>query len=163
VTRRSGAASLLLLLVAAGGLALAPPARAADEGSATAFWTGIRQSIERNLGRPYVWGTSGLKSFDCSGFVWRVLADNGLLVKRTTARKYYMSLPRASGEKWRFGNIVFFDNLKHCGIVDGPDAFYHAQSSIGTNRSPLNAFWRAKVCGVRAVNLPPSVVAAGGE
>ena len=153
------------MLLLAGALALAPAAvrAAGDETPAPAsFWSGVRESIERNLGRPYVWGTSGLKSFDCSGFIWRVLADNGFLVKRTTARKYYMSLPRVTGEKWRFGNIVFFDNLKHCGIVDGPDAFYHAQTSIGTNRSPFNAFWRAKVCGVRAVN-PPVSAAAGGN
>jgi len=144
-------ARFLLLLALTPALAGAAVQDAPDR---TEFWTEFRQTIERHLGRPYVWGTSGLKSFDCSGFVWRILIDNGVLVKRTTARKYYMSLPRVAGDRWRFGNIVFFDNMKHCGIVDGPDAFYHAQSSVGTNRSPLSPFWRAKVCGVRAVALP---------
>src|SRR6266536_2613625 len=85
------------------------------------FWDGIKTAIQSHLGRPYVWGSDGLKSFDCSGFVWRVMYDNGILIKRTTARKLYMSLPAApAAEQWRPGNIVFFDDLRHCGIVEGP-------------------------------------------
>jgi cell wall-associated NlpC family hydrolase len=124
-------------------------ARAADGDD---FWNQVRSTIESHLGRPYVWGASGLKSFDCSGFVWRVLFENGVLIKRTTARKLYLSLPAAEhGKKLELGNIVFFDNLKHCGIVAGPNAFYHAESSIGTNLSKFDPYWRAKVCGVRRV------------
>jgi len=116
------------------------------------FWTRIHATVERNLGRPYVWGTSGLKSFDCSGFVWRVWADNGVPLKRTTARKMYFSLPKVSPkEQGNFGTIVFFDNMKHCGIVNSPRSFYHAQTSKGTNLSDFTPFWRAKVCGYRAI------------
>ena len=69
--------------------------------------------------------------------------ENGILTKRTTARKLYMMLPPVpESERWKFGTIVFFDDLKHVGIVDGRDAFYHAQVSLGTNRSPMNSFWR---------------------
>ena len=50
------------------------------------FVESIKSTIENHLGRPYVWGSSGLKSFDCSGFVWRVMYENGILLKRTTAR-----------------------------------------------------------------------------
>jgi len=108
--------------------------------------------VERHLGRPYVWGACGLKSFDCSGFVWRVMQENGVLVKRTTARKYYMSLPEvAEEERWNFGNIVFFSNLKHCGIVDTRETFYHAAVSTGTHRSRFDPFWRRKISGVRAM------------
>ena len=137
-----------VVLLAALALGAAPAAADAPDGG---FWERVREVIQSHLGRPYVWGATGLKGFDCSGFVWRVMLENGVRVKRTTARKLYMVLPRVPPrERWRFGNVVFFDNLRHCGIVDGPDTFYHAQTSRGTTRSHFDPFWRPKVVGVRA-------------
>jgi hypothetical protein len=49
------------------------------------------------------------------------------------------------------GNIVFFDNLSHCGIVNSRSDFYHAESSKGTNLSRFDPYWRSKVCGVRRI------------
>lgn len=141
-------ALLLLLLLQAG----APDQPAAAPGA----WPPPRPAIERHLGRPYVWGTSGLKSFDCSGFLWRLLLDNGVLTKRTTARKYYMSLPRVASRNQEYGyaTIVFFDNLKHVGIVNDQGGFYHAQSRVGTNLSRFDPYWRRKIAGFRSVRLP---------
>jgi len=122
----------------------------------------VQSVIERHLGRPYVWGSSGLKSFDCSGFVWRVMNENGIRIKRTTARKYFLTLPRVpDDERWRFGNIVFFSNLKHCGIVQTPETFYHAAVIAGTHVSRFTPFWRRKVSGVRA--MPGSAAPGAGE
>jgi cell wall-associated NlpC family hydrolase len=115
----------------------------------------MKSTIGKHLGRPYVWGASGMKSFDCSGFIWRVMSENGMLLKRTTARKFYMMLPPVPKEQqWTFGTLVFFDNLKHVGIVDSETEFYHAQSSIGTNKSQMNSFWRRKIYGFRQLPLP---------
>ncbi|HNY40411.1 MAG TPA: NlpC/P60 family protein [Bryobacteraceae bacterium] len=112
----------------------------------------IRASIDRNLRRPYVWGSSGLKSFDCSGFVFRVFEQSGLYMKRTTARKYYFAMtPASKQEESKFATIVFFDNLKHMGIVNDGKSFYHAQSSIGTNLSEYSPYWRRLVCGYRTM------------
>jgi cell wall-associated NlpC family hydrolase len=124
-------------------------------GEATGFWDGIKAAIQRNLARPYVWGASGLKSFDCSGFIWRVMYENGILLKRTTARKFYMTLPKATqAEQATFGTLVFFNDLKHVGIIDDATAFYHAQVSIGTNRSKMTPFWRQKIYGYRKLPSP---------
>lgn len=113
---------------------------------------GIQSAIERHLGRPYVWGGCGLKSFDCSGFVWRVMQDNGILVKRTTARRFYLCLPKVADEdRWSFGNLVFFDNMKHCGIVATRETFYHAGVTAGTGRSRFDPLWRRKITGVRGM------------
>jgi peptidoglycan DL-endopeptidase LytE len=114
----------------------------------------LKTTIDCYLGRPYVWGASGLKSFDCSGFVWRVFNDNGIYLKRTTARKLYMSLPKSTAaDSWKFGNVVFFDNLKHCGIVCNRDTFYHAESKAGTNLSRFRPYWKPKIVGVRKFPL----------
>ena len=116
------------------------------------FFSQMKAVITKHLGRPYVWGGAGMKNFDCSGFVWRVLFENGIITNRTTARKYYMMLPKVDeASQWQFGTIVFFDNLKHVGIVDSPKTFYHAQVSRGTNLSEFNSFWRQKIYGFRAI------------
>ena len=83
------------------------------------------------------------------------MLENGILTKRTTARKFYMMLPKAQlGDESRFGTVVFFDNLKHVGIVDTKSTFYHAQLSRGTNRSEFDPFWRPRICGFRRMPAP---------
>lgn len=118
------------------------------------WWERFRKVLNTHLGRPYVWGATGLKSFDCSGFVWRVFTDAGAPFKRTTARKLYFSLnPISKDKEWDYGNVVFFDDLKHCGIVNSRGDFYHAQSSKGTNLSPFDPYWRRKISGIRRVAI----------
>jgi len=145
--------AILMLGLSTSAQSVDSPA-ASNVGTAV-FWEGVKSAIQSHLGRPYVWGSAGLKSFDCSGFVWRVMADNGILIKRTTARKFYQTLPHASkAEQSEFGTLVFFDDLKHVGIIDGPNAFYHSESSIGTNRSAMTPFWRNKIFGFRKIPVP---------
>jgi cell wall-associated NlpC family hydrolase len=140
-------------------LSFAKPAVSETTGTSApelkAFWDRVRTTIERHLHRPYVWGSSGIKSFDCSGFVWRVLNDCGVLIKRTTARKFYLSLPAVEQDReYRSGNVVFFDDLKHCGIVSNEQTFYHAGSSSGTTLDRFDPYWRQKVSGFRAIPVP---------
>jgi len=116
----------------------------------------LRGTIERFLGRPYVWGASGIKSFDCSGFVWRVATDSGFYFKRTTARKLYFSTrPAAANERGAFGNLIFFNDLKHVGIVNDATSFYHAQSSKGTNLSRMTPYWAGLRGGEHKFFTPP--------
>jgi peptidoglycan endopeptidase LytE len=146
---------MLLACLSAPARAQATATSSTAAPSLTDLLAGIHSAIERNLGRPYVWGATGLKSYDCSGFVWRVLYENGIMMKRTTARKFYMMLkPASKEEQGSFGTLVFFDDLKHMGIVDTPQAFYHAQVTLGTNRSPMNSFWKPKVYGYRRLPAP---------
>ncbi len=143
------------LLSAASALGSTPQGRSraptAEQPAYVAYWQQIRTAIESHLNRPYVWGACGMKSFDCSGFVWRVMFESGVMVKRTTARKYYMAMPAVRREhRYASGTLVFFDDLKHCGIVADENSFYHSQSSIGTNLSKFDPYWRPKVYGFRA-------------
>lgn len=133
-----------LLLI---GLAALPAAAAAlAEGK-------LDTSMGAKLGRPYVWGASGLKSYDCSGFVWRSLRDAGVLLKRTTARKMFFSLAPAEGpERARLGTLVFFDEVHHVGVVVNEREFYHASSSHGTRRDHFQPYWVRFVSGYRKLN-----------
>jgi len=138
---------VLLLMVFAAGAACA-----ADRAG---WWAQVEHTIRNYIGKPYVWGASGMKSFDCSGFVWRVLLDNGVLIKRTTARKLYFSLPEArAGGDWLPGDIVFFDDLRHCGIVNTRSDFFHAGTSTGITCARFDPVWRPKVVGLRRIVVP---------
>jgi len=145
---------VLFAVILIAGLLSAPVVAESSQDADQSYdlWGGIQKTIERYLDRPYIWGAVGLKSFDCSGFVWRIMAENGVMLKRTTARKLYMSLPPAAKDRsYESGSLVFFNNLKHVGIVKDRGSFYHAQVSKGTNRSEFNPYWRGKICGFRRI------------
>jgi cell wall-associated NlpC family hydrolase len=153
--KRATGVLLILLMLSSPLLAQSPQKSSSPISGVIDYLSGIKTAIQKNLGRPYVWGASGMKSFDCSGFVWRVMSDNGILIKRTTARKFYMMLkPVPKEDQWNFGTLVFFDDLKHMGIINSSKTFYHAQVSIGTNLSEMNSFWRPKIYGFRRLPLP---------
>jgi cell wall-associated NlpC family hydrolase len=110
--------------------------------------------FERNMGRPYVWGATGYKSYDCSGVVWRMLSDHGVYLKRTTARKLFVSLKKLpAGEQPTFGTLIFFNDLKHVGIVLDSKRFYHAASSKGTMISEMTPYWKRMVVGYRELPM----------
>ena len=109
-------------------------------------------AIRPKLAHPYVWGASGLKAYDCSGFVWRTLLDAGVLLKRTTARKLFYSLPVASpAERFEPGTLVFFDQVHHVGLVRSEREFYHASTSRGTTSEQWSSYWQRLVSGYRKV------------
>lgn len=148
------------LLLASGGIC------AEDSGAEPATALPLEKAIAKNLGRPYVMGSTGNKSYDCSGFVWRVMTGAGLFIKRSTARKYYFAMPKVEGDaasQYAFGRLVFFDDLKHVGIVDNEDGFFHAETGHGTRRSGFAPYWRGKVVGFRAIpQVADSSAPAGG-
>ena len=153
--KRAAALLLVLVLACVTASARAQSTPAAASSGVAGFLEGVKAAIQKNLGKPYVWGATGAKSFDCSGFVWRVMYENGILMKRTTARKFYMMLkPASKEEEGNFGTLVFFDDLKHMGIIDSPKTFYHAQSVVGTNLSPMNPYWKKLVYGYRQLPQP---------
>jgi cell wall-associated NlpC family hydrolase len=117
-------------------------------------------AIDARLGAPYVYGATGPRVFDCSGFVWSVFREMGISFERGSARGFWtqFAAPRP-GEEYKFGTLVFFNNLKHVGIVAGPDGFYHASSSHGVTFSPFNDYWSERIVGFRRVPLPAQLLA----
>lgn len=111
--------------------------------------------LDKNMGRPYVWGATGYKSYDCSGVVWRMLADHGVYLKRTTARKLYLSLKKLpTDEKPSYGTLIFFNDLKHVGITLDSGRFFHAATSKGTMISEMTPYWKRLVVGYRQLPMP---------
>lgn len=113
---------------------------------------GLLSIARSKLGKPYVWGSKGPSSFDCSGFIYWSLNQVGV-------RQSYLT---SSG--WRsvgkYTKISSFGDLKagdivvvsgHVGIVAGGGNVIDASSSNGkvVERS-LSSWWRNNfICGWR--------------
>ena len=121
-------------------------------------------AIEQRLGTPYRMGTEGPYRYDCSGFVWSVFQQAGVAFERSSARTFWQSFaPPTEDEKYKFGTLVFFNNLHHVGIVADEHGFYHASTSKGVVYSRFDEYWTKRLDGFRRVPLAqraPFVAAA---
>ena len=86
----------------------------------------IIAAATRHLGAPYVTGTEGPRTFDCSGLVFRVFKDTGELAviggSRKTARAYmdlFQRRGQASRTHGRPGDLVIYNHGEHIGIYVG--------------------------------------------
>jgi cell wall-associated NlpC family hydrolase len=115
----------------------------------------IMTAIEKRLGAPYVLGTEGPYRFDCSGFVWSVFQSAGVQFERGSARHFWSQFEPVDGaDRYKFGTLVFFNNLGHVGIVADEHGFYHASSSKGVTYSPFNEYWSQRITGFRRIPVP---------
>lgn len=120
----------------------------------------ITAAIEQRLGTRYLWGGAGPSGFDCSGFVWSTFRSAGVEFERASARTLWgrFAVPTEE-EKFTFGTLVFFSNLKHIGIVADENGFYHASRTRGVVYSPFNEYWTSRIDGFRRVPMPaPPVI-----
>jgi peptidoglycan DL-endopeptidase LytE len=114
----------------------------------------LQQAIDSKIGIPYRYGSTGPNTFDCSGLVWSVFQSAGQEFERTSASNYWQKFEPVSGdEKYKFGTLVFFNNLGHMGIVANEDGFYHASSSKGVTYSPFAGYWGKRVVGFRRIPM----------
>jgi peptidoglycan endopeptidase LytE len=120
----------------------------------------MMSAIEQRLGSPYVYGATGPYVFDCSGFVWSVFQSAGVSFDRVSARDLWNQFaPPREDEKYKLGTLVFFNNLKHVGIVADANGFYHASSSHGVQYAPFNDYWTSRIVGFRRVPVATPLAA----
>lgn len=110
----------------------------------------LDQAIRSRYGIRYVYGTSGPNTYDCSGFVWSAFQEAGLGFTRQSARSLWAeSEPVYGDDRFKFGTLVFFNNLGHMGIVASENGFYQASSSKGVTYSPFAGYWQSRIVGYR--------------
>ena len=115
----------------------------------------LQSAIAKRIGIRYRFYGTDDRGYDCSGFVWRVFNDAGADFERVAARTLWRQLPEAKGEETRqFGALVFFNGLKHIGIVRDSDSFYHASRSQGITLSYFAGYWGKRVTGFRRSPVP---------
>ena len=123
-------------------------------------------AIEERLGVPYRMGATGPYRYDCSGFVWSVFQQAGVEFTRSPVRSLWQVFAQPTeGEKFKFGTLVFFNNLHHVGIVADENGFFHASSSHGIMYSRFDEYWTKRIDGFRRVPLAqgPALLASSGR
>lgn len=115
----------------------------------------LQSAIMKRIGIRYRFYGSDDRGYDCSGFVWRVFNDAGADFERVAARTLWSQLPEAKGEETcQFGTLVFFNGLRHIGIVRDSDSFYHASRSQGITLSCFAGYWEKRITGFRRSPVP---------
>lgn len=95
----------------------------------------LANTAKKKLGKKYVWGAVGPRTFDCSGFTSYVYKRLGVYIPRTSRQqsKYGKRIKR---KYLKTGDLIFFDTsrqrkgiVNHVGIYIGNNKFIHASSA----------------------------------
>ncbi len=108
----------------------------------------IESTAKKELGKRYVWGATGPKTFDCSGFTMKVFRTAGINLPRVSRSQAKVGAKVAFNELQR-GDMVFFDTEKHrtgrvnhVGIYLEDGKFIHASS--GNKKVVITSFDKKK-------------------
>jgi cell wall-associated NlpC family hydrolase len=78
------------------------------------------------IGKPYVWGSAGPNSYDCSGLTLRAWAQAGVSLPHNAAKQYSVT-KRVSRSELQPGDLVFYYSpISHVGMYVGNGWIVHA-------------------------------------
>jgi cell wall-associated NlpC family hydrolase len=86
-------------------------------------------TASRLRGRPYVYGATGPRAFDCSGFTGYVMRKAGLHLPRTAQQQYNRS-HKISKRSMKAGDLIFFRSgrhVYHVALYAGHGKIWHAR------------------------------------
>ncbi len=104
------------------------------------------QVLQRQIGRPYLYGGNSPTGFDCSGLVQYSFAQIGVDLPRSTVEQMAV-LNEIHRDELQTGDLVFFktgNKQFHVAVMTDEQSFIHAPSSGKTvNASSFaNPYWR---------------------
>lgn len=95
----------------------------------------IEWGAKELIGHKYVWGATGPRTYDCSGFTQKIFRDAGIRIPRVSRDQAKVG-EYVSFNNLRKGDLIFFDTHKHLsgkvthvGIYLGNGNFIHASSA----------------------------------
>ncbi len=117
----------------------------------------------KHLGAKYVWGHTGPKTFDCSGFTSYVYRNEDIAITRTSRSQYTEGKPIYSTRDLQKGDLVFFGGssstrrVGHVGIVTEVDSntgkfkFVHAsRRGVRVDESTMS-YYAKRYIGARRI------------
>jgi len=113
----------------------------------------LLQVLQRQIGRPYLYGGNSPSGFDCSGLVQYSFAQVGVNLPRSTQAQM-STLPSIKREQLQAGDLAFFqtgNNQYHVAVMTDSQNFIHAPSSgksVSTS-SFANPYWQQTFIGAR--------------
>lgn len=117
----------------------------------------VLQVAQRYLGRPYRYGGSSSRGFDCSGFALHVYQRVGIKLPHSSGAQARVGKP-VPRHQLQPGDLVFFrtrgSRISHVGIYIGNGKFIHASSARGRVRiDSLNeGYYKRRYAGARRVS-----------
>lgn len=87
----------------------------------------------KQLGKPYIYGSTGPRGFDCSGLMFYLFSNHGITLHRTASQQLQDGII-VSAEAMQVGDLVFFREswdsypASHVGIYVGDGQIIHAGS-----------------------------------
>ena len=103
-----------------------PPPPSGNEPPVSPGAAGAVAFARAQLGKPYVFATSGPNTFDCSGLTMAAWANVGVRMPHYSGSQATM-FPRVSWEQLKPGDIVaFYGDLHHVGLYIGGGMMIHA-------------------------------------
>jgi cell wall-associated NlpC family hydrolase len=120
--------------------------------------------LGQQVGKPYVWGTAGPNTFDCSGLVaycWE--QTQGEAITRSSVQQFTLGVPVPQNDA-QPGDLAFWDTFGeapgHVAIVENDQSLINAlNESEGVTRItrwPTNMGGRNRFMGVRRLFTPES-------
>lgn len=90
-------------------------------------WTIVDFALDQ-IGEPYVWGSAGPDSWDCSGLMLGAYAQAGISLPHNAAAQWDM-VAHISEDELQPGDFVFYNGLAHVGMYIGNGLIVHAPNS----------------------------------
>ncbi|WP_030160726.1 NlpC/P60 family protein [Glycomyces sp. NRRL B-16210] len=90
-------------------------------------WTVVKFALNQR-GEPYVWGSAGPNSWDCSGLMLGAYSQLGINLPHNAAAQFRQTAS-ISRDELQPGDLVFYNNLAHVGMYIGNGLIVHAPNS----------------------------------
>lgn len=113
--------------------------------------SGVLRTAASLKGRPYRYGATGPRAFDCSGYTQYVFGRNGITLPRTSSAQY-RAAKRISKASAKPGDLVFIGTgarISHVGIYAGNGRMWHSPRSGKSVR--LAKIWTSRWTAGRVV------------
>jgi len=120
------------------------------------------------MGRPYLWGGTSIKAFDCSGFTKSIYLTGGLILSRDASQQVLQGseVPKvAIWKELKSGDLLFFgrkateelsEKVTHVGMYAGNSEFIHCSglvkvNSLDSTRANFKPYYRTNLLHVKRI------------
>ena len=134
-----------------------------DHSQAIALRHSLYALARQQLGKPYIYGSTGMRGFDCSGLTYYLYGAHEMQLHRTASQQLQDGII-VSSDHMQVGDLVFFHEswdsypASHVGIYVGNNRIIHASTSRGVVYDDLDTEWFARnfLCARRVVDTSPA-------